>query len=273
MPRVDRHRAAGGRRRSRSTRRKNCRSSSKRAPRAARCGRNRARSSASCWSSAICTAGEAMVPRVRVVGIPVGAYAGSTCATIVLREPSHALSDLRRRSRPHRRHAAREGSAAADPRRTTDLHGGSSGRCRWCPRRPTLDAVLGTMQRAQAHLAMVIDEHGGTAGVISLEDLFEEVVGEIDEGVPDAPPLVTERRWVGGGGGHAEAGRAGPPLRSRSVARGRRQRERPDSGAARPAAASRRRRGVRPRPARSDGHERPRRATGARDTAAAAGMP
>ncbi len=46
------------------------------------------------------------------------------------------------------------------------------------PDTAALDDVLTTMQRAHAHLAVVIDEHGGTAGLISIEDLIEEVVGE-----------------------------------------------------------------------------------------------
>jgi CBS domain containing-hemolysin-like protein len=46
------------------------------------------------------------------------------------------------------------------------------------------------MQQAGSHMSLVIDEHGGTAGIISLEDLFEEVVGELDEGAPSTPALV-----------------------------------------------------------------------------------
>ena len=61
-----------------------------------------------------------------------------------------------------------------------------------------LDAVLETMQRSQAHLAIVIDEHGGTAGVISLEDLFEEVVAVTK--TPrrrrrSARPRMDQRSW------------------------------------------------------------------------------
>ena len=60
------------------------------------------------------------------------------------------------------------------------------------PETVTLDTVLETMQRSQSHMTAVVDEHGGTAGIITLEDLFEEVVGEIDEGVPSAPPLLPD---------------------------------------------------------------------------------
>jgi len=134
------------------------------------------------------TAAEVMVPRVRVVGIPVGA----------------SPADLRRLLLTHRhtRYPVFDGDLdhivgmlhVKDLLRRLILeeHIGPSD-VRTLPVVPStasLDSVLSTMQRGHAHMAVVIDEHGGTAGVLSLEDLAEEVVGEIDEGVPLAPNLV-----------------------------------------------------------------------------------
>jgi CBS domain containing-hemolysin-like protein len=44
-----------------------------------------------------------------------------------------------------------------------------------------LEDVLGQMQKAKAHFGFVVDEHGGVEGIITLEDLLEEIVGDISD--------------------------------------------------------------------------------------------
>ncbi len=68
------------------------------------------------------------------------------------------------------------------------------------PATKSADAQLRDFQSSGTHMAIVVDEFGGTAGLVTIEDVLEEIVGEIrDEYDEEEPPIVQEegrRFWV-----------------------------------------------------------------------------
>jgi CBS domain containing-hemolysin-like protein len=125
------------------------------------------------------TAGEVMTPRVRVTGIPAGSDAKAIERTL--------------RASPHTRYPLFEHSLdrvigvvhvkgllrlvlANELVQTGDAQAMPT-----VPATAGLDAVLAVMRRDRAQMALVMDEYGGTAGIVTLQDLFEEVVGRMGE--------------------------------------------------------------------------------------------
>ena len=126
------------------------------------------------------TAGETMVPRVQIVGIAAGTDPDELRAIVQghvhTRYPVYVgdldniigslhIKDVLRHLMTGQPVTARQARALP-----------------YVPGPALLDEVLAAMRRDQAQMAVVMDQHGGTAGIVTMEDLFEEVVGEIEEG-------------------------------------------------------------------------------------------
>jgi len=58
------------------------------------------------------------------------------------------------------------------------------------PESMTIDDLLHSLQRRKVHIAIVLDEYGGTAGLVTIEDLIEEIVGEIQDEYDVEEPMI-----------------------------------------------------------------------------------
>jgi CBS domain containing-hemolysin-like protein len=136
------------------------------------------------------SAAEVMLSRQRIVGIPAG-------ATV-----AHLQGVLR--SAPHSRYPVYEGTldrivgmvlvrdVLKHLLQGTPLSSDSIRELPFVPGTARLDLVLVRMRRYQTQMVVVMDEQGGTAGIVTTEDLFEEVVGQVKDGDAGLAPVYEQ---------------------------------------------------------------------------------
>jgi CBS domain containing-hemolysin-like protein len=130
------------------------------------------------FSLADTTVAEVMTPRIDIVAVDAAAERGEVITTL--------------RSSEHARVLVYEGhpdavsgviyakDILANPDDSTPWHA-LVRPAAFVPEGKTLDRQLRDFQRGPSHLAVVVDEFGGTAGIVTLEDILEQIVGEIQD--------------------------------------------------------------------------------------------
>lgn len=129
-------------------------------------------------------AGEIMVPRVHLAGIPLGAEPDEVRAIVrtqaFTRYPVYAGDLDHIVGSVHIKQVLRH-LLANQPITERDARP-----VPYLPGPTTLEEVHAAMRRFSAQMAVVMDQHGGTAGLVTMEDLFEVIVGEMSEGKAEA---------------------------------------------------------------------------------------
>lgn len=135
---------------------------------------------------------QVMVPRTEIVAVPDD----STVAQVVelLRQSPFTRLPVYREDLDHVVGVvhAKDVAFAAPEKAVVDI----MRRPLYLPETAHLDRVLAQLRRERVQLAIVIDEFGGTAGLVTLEDVIEELVGEVQDEFDQEPPMFREEGGV-----------------------------------------------------------------------------
>jgi putative hemolysin len=134
---------------------------------------------------------EVMVPRIAMVSLPAGATLEEAIDTLI--DQGHSRIPVYEETideivgilyakdlLPFLKGSAAERPALRSILRTPVF----------VPESMSVDDLLHEFQRRKVHLAIVLDEYGGTAGLVTIEDLLEEIVGEIQDEYDEEEPLI-----------------------------------------------------------------------------------
>ena len=138
-------------------------------------------------------AGDVMTPRVRMTSVAVDASAADVVAASLASGHSRmAVVDDGPDDVVGVVHVKQAWVIAPDERSSTDVRDLMSDPV-FVPESMSTDALLDRLRSDGLQLAVVADEHGGTAGIVTLEDHVEEIVGELEDEFDRARPNVVRR--------------------------------------------------------------------------------
>jgi len=144
------------------------------------------------------TAGEVMTPRVRVIGLRRDA--GADEIRVILQTARHTHYPVYVESFDRILGVVTIRALMKNLLEGRELADTEIVPVPFVPLASKLDHVLAAMRQHGTQLAVVMDEHGGTEGIITAEDLYEEVVGEIPDNPTERQPVYEvqgERRALG----------------------------------------------------------------------------
>ena len=136
------------------------------------------------------TVADVMTPRTRVVAIPLAASIEEAVDTIaesgysrvpVYQDTPDDIKGMIAARDVWRAYRAHNGELRALMRAVL-----------FVPTTKDLETLLAEMRDGRYHLAVALDEFGGTAGIVSIEDILEEIVGEIHDEHESGPPNIRE---------------------------------------------------------------------------------
>ena len=172
---------------------------------------------------------ELMTPRPEIVAISADATIEQMRRLLVETKFSR-LVVYQRNARRRARHRPRPGPAANSRGRSAAPQGAGKlcGPCSSCPRQSSVRNCSKRCSRRKQQMAIAVDEHGLVAGVVTLEDLVEEIVGEMGrEENRVARDIVREADGSVVLRGSVSVEKVAGPIRDRVLARRRQSRRRP----------------------------------------------
>jgi CBS domain containing-hemolysin-like protein len=134
---------------------------------------------------------EIMVPRINVIGVAIGT--ALTEVIDIIKRSGHSRLPLYDESLDDIRGILYAKDLLSHALNRTELDLAAIARkAYFIPENLKIDSLLRQLRKKRLHIAIVVDEYGGTSGLVTMEDIIEEIVGEIEDEYDTEPPPILE---------------------------------------------------------------------------------